>query len=712
MLIYKSVSIGAYTYLRSGIVKHVKSIGRYCSLGPNVVLGEGEHPMDWLSTSMVSYMPSMYSWYPPEVEAAPKRLRPRNPETDVSTGHGQVVIGNDVWIGTNAMIRRGVTIGDGAVIGAGAYVNRDVEPYSVVAGVPARVIRKRFDDATIERLIALKWWEFHANDLIGVPFESPGDAITMIEDREAAGTLERWPVTYRTARLTRQGYTRISGVPRPASRTVPAAAPAAPVAPAVLPAEVAEAPRIDDAGSADGRLDTAPSVSAALAAAAAIVSAEPDAPDAGVTETVDRAAEPEVVAGAATVDYDTRLQSAIDEAFASVVEAGEPVPTVDAVESAPVDPVAANGDARSVDVGTVASPGRHEAGFSEDGLDPIFAAALERIVSEQAASAATAPQEPGPADRASMPDGHAAASDRAGPALADEHEVAAVPESAAATEDLTQPLIEHAEEPEPSVTIGASAAIDANRPEPAAEEPPAEPESPQAADGTASGEHQSAPSGAPAPTTPDLPMAEPASAGRPSAQDEIAEALIAALASRELEAALSSYTSEPAVSVPALGSDSPAPPPVGRRLGDWSLGLSAGDQPRTPESAVAAARDAAPLPAAEPTDAAAGRSGGEPSDHLPASDSEPMMEAVLTALTFEGLQAALAEPVEAAGAADAKPPASEPAERPRPLADTSDPALMALAFDAPEPRTGRQGGTQRAPREKPDRRRFVFPWNK
>lgn len=214
MLIYKSVSIGAYTYCRSGIIKHVKSIGRYCSLGPNVTLGEGEHPTGWLSTSLVSYNPAMYAWYPPELEDAPKRMRPRTVDTDQSMEHGQVTIGNDVWIGTNAMIRRGVHIGDGAVIGAGAYVNRDVEPYSVVAGVPARVIRMRFDDATIEALMALRWWEFHANDMIGVPFESPQDAIPMIEDMEAAGTLSRWPVTFRTARLTRQGYTRIRGIPK------------------------------------------------------------------------------------------------------------------------------------------------------------------------------------------------------------------------------------------------------------------------------------------------------------------------------------------------------------------------------------------------------------------------------------------------------------------------------------------------------------------
>ncbi|MCH5245824.1 MAG: antibiotic acetyltransferase [Muribaculaceae bacterium] len=69
-------------------------------------------------------------------------------------------IGNDVWIGNGAIILNGVTIGDGAVIGAGAVVTKDVEPYTVVAGIPAKVIKKRFDDNTIERLLKIKWWNW------------------------------------------------------------------------------------------------------------------------------------------------------------------------------------------------------------------------------------------------------------------------------------------------------------------------------------------------------------------------------------------------------------------------------------------------------------------------------------------------------------------------------------------------------------------------
>ncbi len=74
--------------------------------------------------------------------------------------HGDIVVGNDVWIGYEAVILSGVTIGDGAVIGTRAVVTKDVPPYTIVGGIPAKPIRKRFDDAVIERLEALRWWDW------------------------------------------------------------------------------------------------------------------------------------------------------------------------------------------------------------------------------------------------------------------------------------------------------------------------------------------------------------------------------------------------------------------------------------------------------------------------------------------------------------------------------------------------------------------------
>ncbi len=118
------------------------TIGAFCSFGPDVLIfGQADHP-----THLASTFPFRA-----------KLLRPEAPNTDAVT-RGGVSIGNDVWVGARAIILSGVTVGDGAVIGAGAVVPRDVPPYAVVAGNPARVLRVRFDEQTIAALLALRWW--------------------------------------------------------------------------------------------------------------------------------------------------------------------------------------------------------------------------------------------------------------------------------------------------------------------------------------------------------------------------------------------------------------------------------------------------------------------------------------------------------------------------------------------------------------------------
>lgn len=97
---------------------------------------------------------------------------------------GDTVVGNDVWIGYEAVVLSGVTIGDGAVIGARAVVTRDVPPYTVVGGVPARPIRRRFDDATVERLEALRWWDWdEARIQRNIPLIQSGN-LAALEDAE------------------------------------------------------------------------------------------------------------------------------------------------------------------------------------------------------------------------------------------------------------------------------------------------------------------------------------------------------------------------------------------------------------------------------------------------------------------------------------------------------------------------------------------------
>ncbi|OCG19217.1 MULTISPECIES: CatB-related O-acetyltransferase [unclassified Gilliamella] len=166
-------SIGAYTYIRKGcrLSPGLKSIGRYCSIAPDVKIGDGNHPTTWLSTS-----PFQWGAFPVPIEyPLENRIVFEKPTKTIT-------IGNDVWIGTNVTITPNVTIGDGAIIAAGAVVVKDVEPYSIVGGVPAQVIRYRFDDKIIERLLKQQWWRFAPDMLSGISFDNPELALDEIDN--------------------------------------------------------------------------------------------------------------------------------------------------------------------------------------------------------------------------------------------------------------------------------------------------------------------------------------------------------------------------------------------------------------------------------------------------------------------------------------------------------------------------------------------------
>jgi acetyltransferase-like isoleucine patch superfamily enzyme len=124
-------------------------IGAFCSIakGVTILLG-GEHHTEWVTT-----FPFPVLW------RAARQIR-GHPKTK-----GEIIIGNDVWIAQDALILSGVTIGDGAVIAARAVVTKDIEPYSIVAGNPARVIRKRFPEEAIARLLAVAWWAWTPEEI-------------------------------------------------------------------------------------------------------------------------------------------------------------------------------------------------------------------------------------------------------------------------------------------------------------------------------------------------------------------------------------------------------------------------------------------------------------------------------------------------------------------------------------------------------------------
>jgi acetyltransferase-like isoleucine patch superfamily enzyme len=146
---HPDIAVGDYTYghprIRWLMAGRKVSIGKFCSIAPEVeIFVGGNHRPDYITTYPFAALPS--DW--PGAKG----------KTPVSKG--DVVIGNDVWIGTGARILSGVTIGDGAVIGAYAVVAKDVPPYAIAVGNPAKVVKKRFDEKIIEKLLALKWWNW------------------------------------------------------------------------------------------------------------------------------------------------------------------------------------------------------------------------------------------------------------------------------------------------------------------------------------------------------------------------------------------------------------------------------------------------------------------------------------------------------------------------------------------------------------------------
>ncbi|STR64126.1 transferase [Klebsiella michiganensis] len=100
-----------------------------------------------------------------------------------------ITIGNDVWIGQNVTLAQGITIGDGAVIAANALVVKDVAPYAIVGGNPAKIIRMRFSEAIIEQLMALRWWRYSAQDIAGYPVNQVERFCEQLAGRVAEGTM-------------------------------------------------------------------------------------------------------------------------------------------------------------------------------------------------------------------------------------------------------------------------------------------------------------------------------------------------------------------------------------------------------------------------------------------------------------------------------------------------------------------------------------------
>ena len=173
---YPQYRIGKWTYgnpwIRSWGEGATLEIGAFCSIaeGVKIFLG-GEHRIEWATTFPFSVL-----W-----ESA--RHIKGHPKTK-----GDVIIGNDVWLGADSVILSGVTIGDGAVVGARSVVTNDIPPYAIVAGNPARMVKKRFDDHTIGRLLGVRWWEWEDSRIEkALPLLLNADIGLFLEFAETAG---------------------------------------------------------------------------------------------------------------------------------------------------------------------------------------------------------------------------------------------------------------------------------------------------------------------------------------------------------------------------------------------------------------------------------------------------------------------------------------------------------------------------------------------
>lgn len=148
-----NVTLGDFTYIASNSTVTNTIIGKYCSIGPDCKIGLGKHP----SKDFVSTHPIFFSTL--------KQTQITFCDKNYFEEFENIIIGNDVWIGANSIVLDGIEIGDGAIIAAGSVVNKNVPPYAIVGGIPVKIIKYRFENDEIEKLLELKWWNMDIENL-------------------------------------------------------------------------------------------------------------------------------------------------------------------------------------------------------------------------------------------------------------------------------------------------------------------------------------------------------------------------------------------------------------------------------------------------------------------------------------------------------------------------------------------------------------------
>jgi phosphonate metabolism protein (transferase hexapeptide repeat family) len=172
-VILREVEVGDFSYFERHAEAIYATVGKFCSIAANSRINALDHPMERLTTHKVTYRPNEYfRWLGVDTDFRERRRAKR------------VIIGHDAWIGHGAVVMPGIRIGNGAVVGANAVVTKDVPSYSVVAGVPARFLRPRFDPSVADRIEALAWWDW--------PAERLAQAIPDMQALSIEAFLDRW----------------------------------------------------------------------------------------------------------------------------------------------------------------------------------------------------------------------------------------------------------------------------------------------------------------------------------------------------------------------------------------------------------------------------------------------------------------------------------------------------------------------------------------
>lgn len=172
-------TMGSFSYCHSNLPAG-STVGRYCSIAINLWVMGLQHPLTRFTSSPITYHPDIFG-----LNGALSTVKIDEPKP--------ITIKNDVWIGQNVTIKPGVTIGNGAVIGAHSLVTKDVPDYAVVGGIPAKVIKYRFDEATVEELLALQWWQYSCLDFSDIAMdEDIREFIAKLKEKIASGKIEQY----------------------------------------------------------------------------------------------------------------------------------------------------------------------------------------------------------------------------------------------------------------------------------------------------------------------------------------------------------------------------------------------------------------------------------------------------------------------------------------------------------------------------------------